>query len=87
MGAGARVGGGGDREGVEMSGESLGTELPKAVARVRDKVLPAYLEIGHAGILAVTMMRRDLDNASKAMIEGDVVEMLRAYRSLESWKL
>lgn len=70
-----------------MSGESLGTELPKAIARVRDRVLPAYLEIGPPGMFAATLMRKDLDAASKAMIEGDVVEMIRVYRALESWQL
>lgn len=70
-----------------MSGESLGTELPKAIARVRDRVLPAYLEIGPPGMFAATLMRKDLDAASKAMIEGDVVEMIRVYRALEIWQL
>ncbi len=66
---------------------TLGDELPKEIARVRDVLIPAYLECGVGGLPAVAMMRADLDRASKAMIEGDVVEMLRVYESLRSWQL
>jgi hypothetical protein len=65
--------------------ETLGTALPKEMARVRDHVMPAYIEIGPAGAFALAMMRADLDRAAKAMIEGDVVEMLRAYESLKGY--
>lgn len=67
--------------------ESLGTALPREMARVRDKVLPEYLAIGPAGMLAATMMRLDLDRATKALAEGDVVEMIRAYESLKGYSL
>ena len=69
-----------------MDQETLGSALPKAIARVRDEILPLYLEIGQPGVFAATMMRRDLDNASRAMIEGDVVAMMRVYKSLMAWK-
>jgi hypothetical protein len=65
--------------------DTLGTALPKEMARVRDEVMPAYIEIGQSGIFALTMMRADLDRAAKAMIEGDVIEMLRAYESLKGY--
>jgi hypothetical protein len=32
-------------------------------------------------------MRRDLDRAQKAMIEGDTVEMLRVYNDLKEYRL
>lgn len=63
--------------------KTLGEELPKEMARVRDVVIPAYQSIGPAGNFAVMMMRQDLDRAAKAMIEGDLVEMIRAYQSLK----
>jgi hypothetical protein len=63
--------------------KTLGTELPKEMARVRDEVIPVYQSIGPAGNFAVMMMRRDLDAAAKAMAEGDVVAMLRVYQSLK----
>ena len=64
---------------------SLGEALPKEIARVRDQVMPAYLEIGAPGLFALTMMRRDLDAASKAMMESDVVAMLRCYEALKGY--
>ncbi|HEX5242562.1 MAG TPA: hypothetical protein VFW23_04805 [Tepidisphaeraceae bacterium] len=65
--------------------ESLGDALPREISRVRDHVLPAYLAIGPAGVFAASMMRADLDAASKAMIEGDTVAMIRVYESLKGY--
>lgn len=65
--------------------KSLGEALPAEMARVRDRVMPAYIEIGPSGAFALTMMRAELDAAAKAMIEGDVVAMLRAYESLKGF--
>jgi len=67
--------------------ESLGTALPSEMARVRDEVMPAYLEIGAPGRLAVAMMRVDLDAAAKALADGDVAEMIRVYQSLKEYSL
>ena|ERR1039457_3402639 len=64
---------------------TLGEALPLEIARVRDEVLPAYLEIGVAGAFGVAMMRTDLDRASKAMIEGDTVAMFQVYESLKEY--
>lgn len=64
---------------------TLGEALPLEMARVANKVMPAYIAIGPAGTFALTKMRRDLDAATKAMIEGDVVAMLRAYKSLKEY--
>lgn len=66
---------------------TLGDELPKEITRVRDVLIPAYLECGPAGAFAVAGMRADLDRASKAMIESDVIEILRVYQALKDWKL
>lgn len=67
------------------SDTTLAGALPREMARVRDEVMPAYLEIGAPGAFALMMMRRDLDRASKAMMGGDVVEMLRCYESLKGY--
>ena len=64
---------------------SLGTELPKEMARVRDEVMPEYAAIGPAGSIALAMMRAALDQAARAMVEGDVVAMLRAYEELKGF--
>jgi hypothetical protein len=55
------------------------------MTHVRDEILPVYLEIGPAGAFAVMMMRRDLDEAQRAMIAGDVVAMLRCYEKLKEY--
>lgn len=62
--------------------ETLGTALPKEMSRVRDEVLPYYLEVGPPGIFAATMMRNDLDRATKALAEGDLPAMIEVYESL-----
>ena len=65
---------------------SLGEDLPRVIAHVRDVVMPRYVEIGLGGRFALARMRADLDAAAKAMIEGDVVEMLRVYQSLKEFE-
>lgn len=63
--------------------ETLGDALPKEIARVRDDILPLYVEIGPAGAFGAAMIRNDLDAAARAMVSGDVVEMLRLYQVLK----
>ncbi len=67
--------------------ETLGEALPREMARVRDEVLPQYIALrGMPNVLVepqIMMMRADLDAAAKAIAEGDVVAMLRAYWSLK----
>lgn len=65
---------------------SLGEDLPKEMARVRDEVMPAYQSIGPAGNFALTLMRTSLDRAAKAMAEGDLPEMISVYQDLKSYK-
>ena len=65
--------------------ETLGTALPKEMARVRDELLPIYDSIP-TGVFAATLMRVNLDRAAKAMVEGDTVEMLRIYEALKGYK-
>jgi hypothetical protein len=57
------------------------------MARVRDKIMPAYIEIGVAGAPALMLMRHSLDLAAKAMAEGDLVAMIRAYQDLKGYEL
>lgn len=65
---------------------TLGEELPRQMARVRDEVMPAYQAIGPAGAFALGFMRADLDRAAKAMAEGDTVEMLRVCQKLREYE-
>lgn len=66
--------------------DTLGTALPREMARVRDEVMPAYLSIGPAGGFALAMMRQDLDRAAKAMAEGDLAAMISAYKALKGYE-
>jgi hypothetical protein len=65
---------------------TLGDDLPKEMARVRDVIMPTYLQIGPAGAFALHMMRQDLDRATRAMIEGDLPGMIAAYQALKGYK-
>lgn len=65
---------------------SLGDALPREMARVRDKVLPVYLGIP-GGVFSATLMRQALDDAARAMAEGDVAAMASAYQSLKEFQL
>jgi hypothetical protein len=67
--------------------DSLGEALPREMARVRDKIMPVYRELGKPGVFALAMMRVDLDAAAKALAEGDVIEMIRVYKSLKEYNL
>lgn len=50
-----------------MSGDrtTLGEALPREMARVRDEVMPSYIEIGAPGRYALIMMRAALDAAAR----------------------
>lgn len=65
---------------------TLGDALPREMTRVRDQVMPAYQAIGPSGAWALSNMRRDLDDAQRALAEGDVVAMLRVYESLKGYE-
>lgn len=66
--------------------QTLGDALPREMARVRDEVLPVYLSFA-SGLFAATLIRASLDAAAKALAEGDIVAMLRAYDSLKGYEL
>ena len=65
---------------------TLGEELPKEMARVRDDLIPIYQSIGLAGNFALMMMRASLDRATKALADGDLPAMIRAYEELKNFK-
>lgn len=65
--------------------ETLGDALPKEIARVRT-VLGYYKEVGPAGAFGAMMIERSLQRADKAVMGGDVVEMIAAYNDLKEIK-
>lgn len=64
---------------------SLGEALPMEIGRVMG-VIEIYATIP-TGKFAIEMMKADINKATVAMAEGDVVAMIRAYQSLKTWKL
>lgn len=63
--------------------DTLGDALVREMARVRDHVLPHYIEIGPVGAFGAAMIRVDLDVAAKALAGSDIAAMVRAYRTLK----
>ncbi len=64
---------------------TLADALLEEIARVRDKVMPAYLEIGPSGGFALACMRKDLDDAARALAEQDGVACLHLYEALKGY--
>ena len=65
--------------------ESLAEALPKEMARVRE-VLGHYKEIGPAGMFGAAFIELDLRKADQAVMSGDVLAMLNAYKTLQGIK-
>ncbi len=65
--------------------ESVGDALLREMSRVRDEIMPRYIEIGSAGAIALAMMRRDLDLAARALAEGEAIDCLQALQSLQGY--
>lgn len=63
--------------------ESLGEALPRECARVRN-ILGIYRSLpNNAGAFGAAMIEQELAAADKAMISGDVVAMIAAYKVLK----
>lgn len=56
------------------------------ITRVRDEVLPTYLEIGPPGMFGVILMRRTLDAATRALAEPDALSCLQLLAQLRGWQ-
>jgi hypothetical protein len=65
---------------------SLGEELPKEQARVRE-LITEYRDpiLKGAGNIAAMMMEQALQRADKAIISGDIVEMISSYKELQGF--
>jgi hypothetical protein len=72
----------------ENSVETLADALPKEITRVRG-VQDQYKTLrGMPNVMVepqIMMMEAEIQAAMKAMAEGDVVAMLRVYRSLKEY--
>ncbi len=65
--------------------ETFPDKVMTEITRVRDEVMPAYLEIGPSGAFAVMMMRTTIDAATRALAEGDAVALLRLLPELKGF--
>jgi len=65
---------------------SLGEELPKEQARVRELIIE-YRDplLKGAGNLAAMFMEQALQRADKAVISGDIVAMISSYKELQGF--
>lgn len=64
---------------------TLADQVMVEITRVRDEVMPPYLEIGPAGAFALLMMRGAIDAATRALAEGDAVMLLRLLPQLKEF--
>jgi Lar family restriction alleviation protein len=66
---------------------SLGEALPLEQARVRNLILQYRdPELNGAGAIAAAMMEQSLRAADAAVMSGDIVAMIEAYRDLKEYK-
>ena len=63
---------------------TLGDALPQEIARVT-VLLGHYREIGPAGQVGAYFIETDLAEANQAIVSGDVVRMLQAYKRLQEY--
>lgn len=63
--------------------KTLADSLPEEIERCQE-LLTQYAAIGPAGNFGAMMIRKDIAAAHKAMIEGDVVAMIRAHEALKN---
>lgn len=66
---------------------NVADELQVQIKRVRDKILPVYDSLGASGKPGAMLMRADLDATTRAILEGDLVEMIARLESLKGWDL
>jgi molybdopterin converting factor small subunit len=65
--------------------ESLADALLSEQKRVRE-LIPIYQPIGPAGGFAIAMMNRALEDAERAVMDGDVVQMIASLEDLRGYK-
>ncbi|MFZ3343370.1 MAG: hypothetical protein WA213_21005 [Terriglobales bacterium] len=58
--------------------------IQKKCNYIRDAIIPEYDAIGEAGRLGKIMLLQDIKKGEAAIAGGDVIEMLRVYKELES---
>jgi len=62
--------------------ETLGEALPNEIQRCQE-LLEIYNSLGPVGAFGHAMISADIASAQRAMMEGDVVAMIRCYQKLK----
>lgn len=68
-----------------MSTDTLGTALPEEIQRCQE-LLTQYHAIGPSGALAAMMIESTISSAMKAMMAGDLPEMIATYQALKGYE-
>lgn len=73
---------------ANMNGEikTLGDELPKQIARVKELITVYESLPGKVGFPAAHLMRVDVNYAERVTQYQDVVGMMQAHEKLKGWK-
>lgn len=61
---------------------TVGDDMPRQQARCRE-LLRVYRGLGPAGSFGALMIEQALQRADRAVIGGDIVEILRSYQELK----
>lgn len=67
---------------AESSQATLGDALPKEIQRCQE-LLGVYKSLWPVGAFGHAMISADIAEAHKAMMEGDTVAMISAYKKLQ----
>ena len=62
--------------------DTLGDALPREITRCKE-LLTIYEEMGPAGTFGVAFLKRDIEDAEKAIADNDLVAMVRIYPKLK----
>jgi hypothetical protein len=65
--------------------DTLADALPREIERVQE-IIKEYESVP-GGEIAAMMMRQDIRKAHEAMMSGDLVGMIAAYKELKEYKL
>ena len=67
---------------MALTFETFCGALSKEIERC-EELLDAYLQCGHAGVFASTVLSVELEKAHEALMMRDIAAMLKAYATLK----
>jgi hypothetical protein len=70
----------------ELAANTVGHALMAEITRVRDKVMPRYLELGEVGRIPLDLMRLHMDAAIRALAYQDAAACIALLVTLKSYE-